>query len=383
MFSAGFFDSLVRMLLAQLQRLYEIVAAIDSIGLTLFAVITFLLAASIAYSILLFLSRQTIENAKDRWSGLTLRAITKVLPCRVCYIDSAGALLYCNRPGYEEFYGQRLIDKLRSRDRKIFESYFHACLAGEPMQIEMESIFGGPGIDEIRFLPHRASNGKISGVICITTDVSSFRVIEKELSAAKEAADSANAAKSAFLANMSHEIRTPLGAVLGFSDLLGKAEISSEEREKYTQAIKRNGILLKTLIDDILDLTKVEAGKINLEMQTIELDELIEDIASYLAVQAMAKKTELILLPAKDLPRKLESDPTRLRQILINVIGNALKFTPGGRVEVVIEYLPGSNLLAFHVRDNGPGISPEHAKDLFHAFQQGDPRVNSQFGGTG
>jgi signal transduction histidine kinase/CheY-like chemotaxis protein len=383
MFVAGFFDSLLRNAIAQLQQFYEIMGKVDSIGFALFGIIVFILAAFIAYSILLFLGRQTIETAKDRGSGLTLRAITKVLPCRVCYINSEGELLYCNRPGYEEFYGQRLVDKLRSTDKKIFEAYFQACLNGEPMQIEMESIFGGPGIDEIRFLPHRASSGKVCGVICITTDVSPFRIIEKELSAAKQAADFANAAKTAFLANMSHEIRTPLGAVLGFSDLLANPDISPYEREKYIQAIKRNGILLKTLIDDILDLTKVEAGKIDLEIQTISLQELIDDILSYLEVQATTKGTRLLLMPAKNLPSQIESDPTRLRQILINIVGNAIKFTPGGLVEVIIDYIEDKKQLAFCVKDDGPGISPKIASSLFNAFEQGDASINGQFGGTG
>ncbi len=224
-----------------------------------------------------------------------------------------------------------------------------------------------------------------------------FSEIEGERSKNKDAlvkmeklaqmAASASEAKSLFLANMSHEIRTPLGAVLGFTEFLNDLSLSADERLKYTNIIHRNGQLLTQLIDDILDLSKVEAG--HLEVETIEtsLPNLIADIKSLMSTRAQEKGLNFLIETSGQFPEVIYSDPTRLRQILINVIGNAIKFTEKGFVKLSLATKPvdsvRSEQIIFTVEDTGPGISGENRERLFEWFTQADSSTTRKFGGTG
>lgn len=187
--------------------------------------------------------------------------------------------------------------------------------------------------------------------------------------------------KSTFLANMSHEIRTPLGAIMGFIDLLKDADLSKAEVANYVSIIDRNSRHLMHIIDDILDLTKVEAGKMLVEKTKFSLMEFIADFS--LITEMKAKETNLIFefLADSSLPEFVISDPTRLRQILFNVVGNAIKFTEKGRVVLLIKY--DEEYLYFRVSDTGRGISKEQGKFLFQAFTQADSSTTRKFGGTG
>ncbi len=207
----------------------------------------------------------------------------------------------------------------------------------------------------------------------------------EELEKAKLAADSANQIKSAFLANMSHEIRTPLGAVLGFSELLINPEISISEKVNFIEAIKRNGELLSQIINDILDISKVEAGKLETERRETAVKEIITDI-SLLGLKAAEKGIKLNISFEKNIPQIIKTDPLRLKQILMNIIGNAIKFTERGSVEVTLKLLQKNNEssdLAFVVQDTGRGISKEQASKLFRPFSQADISTRRKFGGTG
>lgn len=201
---------------------------------------------------------------------------------------------------------------------------------------------------------------------------------------AKEAADVANSAKTAFLANMSHEIRTPLGAVIGFAELLTSEDLGGISRAEIHQAIKRNGELLLNVINDILDLSKVEAGKILIESRPVRLADIINDLRSTLRLQASERGIDFRIFAANDLPEFISTDPLRLRQIILNVVGNAIKFTDSGWVEVTVACVEdGRGLISFVVKDSGIGIQPEVARGLFEAFRQADASTSRRYGGTG
>lgn len=234
---------------------------------------------------------------------------------------------------------------------------------------------------QVSATPMRSANGEVDGALLLLTDISARRQAENYLLKAKLDADSANEAKSRFLANMSHEIRTPLGAVLGFAELLLDADQNEQQRLDCVNAIRRNGRLLLDLINDILDLSKVEAGRLDVETKPLSLLDLVIDLRTLFKPQAQKRNLCYEIEISPDLPRWISTDPTRLRQILINLIGNAMKFTEHGTVKV--QLLREADQLVCHVSDSGVGISEAAAKRLFTPFTQADPSVNRQFGGTG
>jgi signal transduction histidine kinase len=209
-----------------------------------------------------------------------------------------------------------------------------------------------------------------------------------QLQQEKEKAETASKAKSQFLANMSHEIRTPLGAILGFAELAMDPLQPEKEHLESLRTIVRNSEQLSVLINDILDLSKVEAGHMLVEKVSFSLFELIQEVDKLLSVRAKRKGIALGFYFDSALPVNIVSDPTRLRQILINLIGNAIKFTDKGSVLVSISFESSQNndaagILSFKVKDTGIGISPEHRKLLFKPFVQGTVSVTRSFGGTG
>ncbi len=212
-----------------------------------------------------------------------------------------------------------------------------------------------------------------------------FRLAEERIEHARLAAEAASRAKSEFLANMSHEIRTPLNGVIGMTHLLRESPLSAEQTE-YVHLIESSGDALMTVINDILDFSKIEAGKLDLENIRFGLGNLIESLCDLMAIRAHEKQLELICDLAPDLPEQLHGDPGRLRQILINLLGNAIKFTDCGEISLVIRGTPSRNnawLLRFEIRDSGIGIAPERLSELFSPFVQADSSTTRQYGGTG
>ena len=204
-----------------------------------------------------------------------------------------------------------------------------------------------------------------------------------ELTNAKELADAASQAKTDFLSNMSHEIRTPLTAIVGFAEALLANDFSKEEHKKITTAIVRNGKHLQQIIDDILDLSKIEAGQLELEKVSTPLFVLIEEIDSMLGVCARDKGLEFRINYQFPLPREIETDPTSLKQILINLISNAIKFTVEGYVHVDIHCDDDYRNIYFEVADSGIGMTHDETEHVFDAFMQADSTTTRQYGGTG
>jgi PAS domain S-box-containing protein len=217
---------------------------------------------------------------------------------------------------------------------------------------------------------------------CVGRDVTNRTETEHALGEARDHANAANRAKSRFLAMTSHEIRTPLNGIIGMSGLLIDTSLTPEQAT-YVKAIKTSGDALLSLIEELLDYSKIEAGKIDLEARPFMLSDLIEDITELLAPRAQARQLEIAAYIDERLPIEVIGDAARLRQVLLNLAGNALKFTPSGGVALIVEPGAGPNEILFMVRDTGIGIAPEAQARIFREFEQADDRIARNYGGTG
>ena len=232
-------------------------------------------------------------------------------------------------------------------------------------------------------LPGRDELANLGGDI--DSMLRSLQLSQEQERQAKEAAEAASQAKSEFLANMSHEIRTPLNGVMGMTDLVLDTELTLEQRE-YLETAKMSADALFTVINDILDFSKIEAGKIDLEALDFNLRDSLEMTVKTLALRAHEKNLELLCEIAADVPQTVRGDPGRLRQIVVNLLGNAIKFTSEGEVAVGVRHLETQGqtyLLQFTVSDTGIGIPSEKQKSIFEAFSQADTSTTRQYGGTG
>lgn len=240
----------------------------------------------------------------------------------------------------------------------------------------------------LRVMPEFDNVSELASWIGVATDIQDQKVVQQELMFAKKQADAANETKSNFLANMSHEIRTPLGIILGFSELLMDPQTSKDEKTKAISTIRRNGDQLSKIIDEILDLSKVEAGKMDVEKTDVSVGDLLRGIKDFMNLPATEKGLDLKFNIEGKIPAQIHSNATRIQQILVNLIGNAIKFSPHGSVVVTASYSEDAvdakrSALSIRVRDSGPGLSAEQVENLFQPFTQVDTSMTRKHGGTG
>lgn len=280
-----------------------------------------------------------------------------------------------------------LLALVEPKDRPCLQERIERCLQGDTRidHYELNFVTGSEERITVEVKPRIIPYQGQAATLVVMRNITARKHTEAALRQAKEAAEAASQAKSAFLATMSHEIRTPMNGVIGMTGLLLDTDLDQEQRE-FVETIRQSGGDLMTIINDILDFSKAEAGKLELERTDFDLLHAMEDVLELLAESAAVKGLELMGLMHPDTPTGLQGDPGRLRQILTNLVGNAIKFTHTG--QVVVEAACEAEtletvLIRFTVTDSGIGIPPEAQASLFQAFTQADASTTRQYGGTG
>ncbi len=334
-------------------------------------------------------TRMALRESEKRY-----RELVEQLSEGIIGSDSASKVTFVNRKmcemlGYaeEEMLGRPLQTFVPEHSHTVLNEKLTLRRSGSGFQydLDLQTKDGKDFSVLVSVAPKFSKSGDYIGSMSVVADITARIEMEKELVEARKAAEHANRAKSQFLANMSHEIRTPLNGILGMTEILLATELTKSQR-RMAANIMTSGKSLLSIINDILDISKIEAGKLELESIDFSLKELLAEVKSLFEHQAEQKGLGLLFTLENTVPDSLRGDPGRLRQILINVIGNAIKFTEKGKVEVHVKQrrLPhGDHELSVEVSDTGVGIPLEAQDQIFGAFSQADGSTTRKFGGTG
>jgi PAS domain S-box-containing protein len=370
------------------------VSSLGTLGITLVAFVLLGLALVTSLADRLFLAQKhELETSEQRF-----RAVFEGAALGIAIAELADGQIVAINPAYEKMLG------CSTEDLKTMESFNNLThpddrgqdkeliarlAAGEEDYVTVEKRYlpsdGRVVVTNIGVSLLRDSEGKPQFVMAMAMDITERKRAEAELQKAKEAAEAANEAKSTFLATMSHEIRTPMNGIIGLTELVLDSDLSHEQRENL-DLVRTSADSLLSIINDILDFSKIESGKFELETIPFDLRESLGETMRSLAFRAQQKDLELICDVAPDVPEPLLGDPGRLRQILINLVGNSIKFTERGEIFVkVTEESQQSNATCLHfcVKDTGVGIPEDKQAKIFEPFSQADGSMARKYGGTG
>jgi PAS domain S-box-containing protein len=338
------------------------------------------------------IEREVEAIAALRESERRFRSLADGLPLMVWMHDLEGRQIFVNRTfcrffGVEsgEMVGSRWLELVHPGDREAYQEHFLECLRDRrPFQreVRVRSLDGGHWRHLYSYgQPLLSGESSPMGFIGASVDLTERKAMERELKEARAAAEAANAAKGEFLANMSHEIRTPMTAILGYAEILGNSLADGDDR-RCVEIIRRNGNFLLELINDILDLSRIDVGKLEIAPRPLDLLDFLNDLVELLRPKAEEKGLALEVSLIPPLPARVHLDGVRTRQILINLLGNAVKFTNGGTVMLRVRTIDPTGL-EFAVEDTGIGIPAEAQRVIFQPFSRLDTGISRVVGGTG